>query len=212
MKLYRHYKNKFYRVLGEVRHSETQEELVLYETRYESPGGKTWVRPKAMFHEVIEVDGRKTPRFALVPLEIREFTQVGEDEIASIGVLMEKAFGEWDRKWFDETFKHQNQFHLLLAFIDGAPVGFKIGYEKNEHEFYSWLGGVHPEFRGLGIATDLMKRQHEWCRQRGYQVVQTKTQNRFRAMLLLNVKHGFDVIGTHESKEGMKIALEKKLN
>jgi hypothetical protein len=64
--LYRHYKGKLYRLRGVVRHSETLEELVLYETLYENALGKLWVRPKAMFLETIDLDGVTTPRFAYV--------------------------------------------------------------------------------------------------------------------------------------------------
>ena len=68
--LYRHYKNKAYKYLGEVRHSETLEELVLYETRYESELGSLWVRPKKIFFENIEVDGKIRPRFRQVEFRI----------------------------------------------------------------------------------------------------------------------------------------------
>ena len=208
MKLYRHYKNKLYKYLGVVRHSETGEDLVLYETRYDSPGGKTWVRPKAMFHEL--VDG--APRFAEVPVEIREHVAIGAAELRDVAVLMETCFGQWDPKWFHGTFDNRRKFHLLLARIDGQPAGFKLGYERNPREFYSWLGGVAPAFRGIGLAGELMRRQHEWCRAQGHARVQTKTQNRFRDMLLLNLRHGFDVTGTQASDEGgMKIVLEKNL-
>ena len=61
--LYEHYKKKPYKVHGVVRHSETLEELVLYETLYENPSGKMWVRPKAMFLENIELNGQNVPRF-----------------------------------------------------------------------------------------------------------------------------------------------------
>lgn len=55
-----------------------------------------------------------------------------------------------------------------------------------------------------------MKKQHEWCQMNGYSKVQTKTQNRFREMLLLNIRFGFDIIGYHMSNEGgPKIILEK---
>ncbi len=46
---YLHYKKKKYRVLGVARHSETLEELVLYECLYENPGGQVWVRPMSLF-------------------------------------------------------------------------------------------------------------------------------------------------------------------
>ena len=66
---YRHYKGKFYEVLGTVRHSETLEELVLYKALYDSPEfGKDqlWVRPLKMFSENVIIDGREVPRFAFV--------------------------------------------------------------------------------------------------------------------------------------------------
>lgn len=62
--LYQHYKGKMYRVDGVVRHSETLEELVLYTCLYENPSGKNWVRPKGMFLETVNIDGKVIPRFA----------------------------------------------------------------------------------------------------------------------------------------------------
>jgi hypothetical protein len=61
--LYEHYKGKRYRVHGVVRHSETLEELVLYEALYENDLGKMWVRPKGMFLESLEINGKRVPRF-----------------------------------------------------------------------------------------------------------------------------------------------------
>jgi hypothetical protein len=60
--LYRHYKGNDYEVLFEARHSETEEELVVYRALYGERG--VWVRPKAMFVEEVEVDGRRVPRFS----------------------------------------------------------------------------------------------------------------------------------------------------
>jgi cupin 2 domain-containing protein len=58
---YRHYKGKEYTVLGVARHSETQEELVVYRQEYGEHG--LWVRPKQMFSEMVKVDERDVPRF-----------------------------------------------------------------------------------------------------------------------------------------------------
>ncbi len=57
---YLHFKGGIYEVLMEAKHSETLEEMVVYrhlDTR------KVWVRPKKMFLEEVEVDGRNIPRF-----------------------------------------------------------------------------------------------------------------------------------------------------
>ncbi|ACO77662.1 hypothetical protein AvCA_14460 [Azotobacter vinelandii CA] len=72
--LYRHYKGAEYRVLGVVRHSESEEELVLYQALYGDFG--LWVRPLAMFAESVEVDGRRMPRFALIRVETPAFPAI----------------------------------------------------------------------------------------------------------------------------------------
>ncbi len=61
---YRHYKGKDYIVLGVARHSETNEEMVVYRQDYGDKG--LWVRPKAMFLESVEVGGKTVPRFHFV--------------------------------------------------------------------------------------------------------------------------------------------------
>ena len=62
---YRHYKGGEYEVLGVVRHSETLEPMVLYRPLYKQTG--MWVRPFAMFLEVIAFDGAVQPRFSRNP-------------------------------------------------------------------------------------------------------------------------------------------------
>lgn len=59
---YRHYKGKEYLVVGVARHSESMEELVVYRLLYGDHG--LWVRPRAMFLETVEIEGRALPRFA----------------------------------------------------------------------------------------------------------------------------------------------------
>ena len=62
--IYQHYKGKQYEVIGEVTHSETMEKMILYKALY----GKydLWVRPKAMFMETVNVEGRRIKRFTYV--------------------------------------------------------------------------------------------------------------------------------------------------
>jgi hypothetical protein len=60
--IYRHYKGNLYEVIGVARHSETEEQLVVYRALYGDEG--LWVRPLAMFAETVLVDGREVARFA----------------------------------------------------------------------------------------------------------------------------------------------------
>ena len=66
---YKHYKGKYYEVLGIAKHSETLEELVVYKALYDSEEfGKDalWVRPKKMFLETINIENRDIQRFEYV--------------------------------------------------------------------------------------------------------------------------------------------------
>ena len=58
---YRHFKGKCYEVIGVWRHSETMEEMVVYRALYGEHG--LWVRPAAMWTEIVDRDGYHGPRF-----------------------------------------------------------------------------------------------------------------------------------------------------
>lgn len=61
---YRHYKGMEYQVIGLVKHSETDEILVLYKMLYGD--FSSWVRPYSMFVATIEIKGEIKPRFELI--------------------------------------------------------------------------------------------------------------------------------------------------
>ncbi len=62
--LYKHYKGNIYEVIGIAKHSETLEEMVVYKATYQKEGENLWVRPKSMFLESVEIDGRRVNRFS----------------------------------------------------------------------------------------------------------------------------------------------------
>lgn len=69
--LYRHYKNnKLYKIITIARHSETQEEMVIYKGLYECEQfgwNPIWARPAKMFLETVQLDdGKAVPRFVFV--------------------------------------------------------------------------------------------------------------------------------------------------
>lgn len=61
---YRHFKGNEYLVLYVARHSETLEEMVVYQALYGERG--IWVRPASMWNELVERDGKTFPRFAYI--------------------------------------------------------------------------------------------------------------------------------------------------
>ena len=62
--IYEHYKGPRYEVIDTVRHSETEELMVLYRTCYGDED--LWVRPYTMFFETITHNGEEMPRFRFI--------------------------------------------------------------------------------------------------------------------------------------------------
>ena len=60
--IYRHYKGNFYELVDVAKHSETEEEFVIYRPMYGE--GALWIRPLIMFDEDLERDGKTVKRFA----------------------------------------------------------------------------------------------------------------------------------------------------
>lgn len=64
---YRHFKGNEYQVLAIAKHSETLEEMVVYQALYGEYG--IWVRPLSMWKEMVEVDGVQRRRFEKIQEE-----------------------------------------------------------------------------------------------------------------------------------------------
>jgi hypothetical protein len=60
-KIYKHFKGNIYKIIALAKCSETLEDLIVYQSVSD---GKTWVRPKKMWNEI--VDNNSTLRFALI--------------------------------------------------------------------------------------------------------------------------------------------------
>jgi hypothetical protein len=61
---YKHFEGNEYEVIGVAKNSETLEEFVVYRALYGIQD--LWVRPLKMFTELVEVDGKKIPRFEYI--------------------------------------------------------------------------------------------------------------------------------------------------
>lgn len=63
--IYQHYKGQLYQVFHVARHSETREDLVVYQCLYDDYS--MWVRPLEMFKETVELEcGEIVARFELI--------------------------------------------------------------------------------------------------------------------------------------------------
>lgn len=103
---------------------------------------------------------------------------------------------------------------ILIAWIEGLPVGFKVGYERDpDGSFYSWMGGVLPRFRILRVAKSLADAQEKWAWERGYRAIRFKTRNNHTAMQIFALKNGFKIIDLkkRDKLEEYRIMLEKNI-
>lgn len=108
---------------------------------------------------------------------------------------------------------HQKENVLILVAFDGdTPIGFKVGYRYDTTTFYSWVGGVLSAYRKQGVAQQLLELQHVWAQHNGFQKIRTKSMNRFKPMLILNLKNGFDIVQVYTNdRQQTKIIFEKNL-
>ncbi len=144
-------------------------------------------------------------------MEFHSFTSLPDKTtLKQLNELHNRVFGSTNG--FSEDLQTKHRPLILAAVEKEIVVGYKIGYERKVNHFYSWLGGVHPDYREKGIGEELLIRQHGWCRKNGYMTIRTHTKNKWRNMLIMNLKNGFDVIGTFTDEKGEpKIILEKRL-
>ena len=73
-KKYRHFKGNEYLVLYVAKHSETREDMVVYQALYGERG--IWVRPLSMFLEKKEVDGKMVNRFEKIENELESVEEI----------------------------------------------------------------------------------------------------------------------------------------
>lgn len=124
--------------------------------------------------------------------------------------LHEAIFGDGE-EMLNKLMKKE-QVVVQVVVLNEKVIGYKIGYSIDEETFYSWIGGVDPAQRKKGFAQQLMNTQHSYLKANGYKLVQTKTMNKWRGMLLLNIKNGFDVVSTSTDENNRhKILLQKYL-
>ena len=62
--VYKHYKGNPYKIIALAKHSETLEEMVVYQDQNEPE--KVWVRPRALFESDKIIDGKKVQRFTKI--------------------------------------------------------------------------------------------------------------------------------------------------
>lgn len=126
--------------------------------------------------------------------------------------LYDALFEDAKLDFFVDRIHSKEDLIINLCYDASELIGFKVGYQYDENTLYSWVGGVLSEYRKQGIAQQLMEFQHSAAKEKGYQKVRTKSMNRFKPMIILNLKNGFDIQQVYTNDSGQtKIIFEKRL-
>lgn len=109
--------------------------------------------------------------------------------------------------------KIRNKRHLFLVAYDGVQaIGFKLGYViPKTRTFFSWLGGVHPDYRRQGIARDLLMQQELLVKEMGMHKIYFTSYDKFPAMIHLGKKQGYLLVRTEPDDGELKYWYEKQL-
>ena len=143
-------------------------------------------------------------------IEIRN--TISQEEAQSLYEVFSEAFHKPPSSSFLQRLNEKQNLSVLIAKEGNKVVGFKIGYQRFQGIFFSWLGAVAKEHQQKGIARKLSRTQHQNCLERGFQEIQTEAAGNNSAMLILNLKEKFEVYGTHLGYQNdLTVQLRKSL-
>ena len=126
--------------------------------------------------------------------------------------LYNSIFPDADSKFFKNRLKENPESFLAIAYHKNKSVGFKLGYPYSYNTFYSWIGGVLTEYRNQKIATKLLNFMEDYALSSGFTKLRTKSMNRFKPMIIHNLKNGFDIVNLYTNSKGQtKLVFEKML-
>jgi len=139
---------------------------------------------------------------------------IGEELLTEIVELSSSLFEtSADLPYISTINDQESSMSLIVRDQKRKLIGFKLGYNASQDVFYSWLGGVHPLHRKLGIASALIDVQCSWCRQSNFSIIRTKSLISNTSMYSLNRKKGFFVVGNDFSgSRGPKLIFSKNLH
>ena len=132
--VYRHYKNKDYKVLYTAVDTETKEEVVVYQAIYGE--GKIWVRPKRMFLEEVEVDGKKKPRFEFIAENDNDWQKKYLRALADYQNLLKQTAKE---KMEFAIYANEQMLKEILPVYDHLKLAIE---HHNGESTDDWLKGV----------------------------------------------------------------------
>lgn|GEM_PF-106019 len=117
-------------------------------------------------------------------------------DTATIAHLNNQVFRpEREPEFFERRLRNRVNPLVMVARIDADAVGFCIGMELKPTVFFTWLVGVLPDARRMGIASQLMRAAGDWAHDHGYRSNRFECTTRHRAMMHFGIAEEYDIIG-----------------
>lgn len=168
--VYRHYKGNTYRVLHTALHSETLEEMVVYQD-VNNPE-KIWARPASMWNETVLVDGVERRRFepveetecaddavtaSMTEFTIKRLPELTTEELHEILKARAQVFTKEQEILYPDADGHDDQcWHVFSLNQDGTIASYlRMFYPEGEPGAVK-MGRVLTMERGKGLGTRLM--------------------------------------------------------
>ncbi|MDZ7686979.1 MAG: GNAT family N-acetyltransferase [Gammaproteobacteria bacterium] len=128
-----------------------------------------------------------------------------------MSALAQRVFERHDPESMNWRLTRMPDVTVFVATDWRATGRLKAGYAATENRYYSWLGGVDPDYRGRGIAGELMAQQHAWLKQTDFKLVETHVAQANDAMVALNLKHGLRITGMFLKRGEPNYIMQKDL-
>jgi len=135
----------------------------------------------------------------------------GNDTLEAIFTCMQGFMRETSVARWKEKLEHRQSILVQWVSDNNKVVAFKAGYILRPGLFYSWIGGVLPEYRRMGIAKKLLIEQHEHARKLGCTEIRTISTNSHKEMIICNLMHGFDILETKIRGDETRVVMTKRL-
>ena len=163
---------------------------------------------------MLKATGNLVAFFIWISMDIKFFDKLNDETVEDLFELAGLVFSDPKPKdKFRKELESKFNISIFIAYEKEKAVGYKIGFERSKRIYYSWVGGIHPDYRKQGIAKKLMDLQHDHARKLGYEVVSTYSDNRYKPMMIFNLKSGFDICGSIKSTgdDYLTVYMEKDL-
>ncbi|MFQ5500924.1 MAG: GNAT family N-acetyltransferase [Phycisphaerae bacterium] len=144
-----------------------------------------------------------------------EVVVVGPGELPIIADLFNDMFRPpQDVEFFRRRLVGRYNPLLLVANVEGRPVGFATGFELKPTVFFSWLTGVLPDYRRQSIASQLHEAQSAWAAEHEYPYIRMECHNSHRPIIHMAVAMDFKIVGVRwdQDRHDNLIIFEKSLN